>query len=162
MQNVEPSAARSSVDRVRAALRERGLDAPITEFDASTRTAADAAATIGTTVAQIVKSLVFLAEDQPIVVLVSGENRASLSKLSALTGQQVRRADAEVVRHATGFAIGGVPPLGHSAPLPVYVDEDLLRFETVWAAAGTPSSVFPVAPGDLVRATEARVADLKE
>ena len=150
------------MERVRTALRECGLHPPITEFDASTRTAADAAATIGTTVAQIVKSLVFLAGEQPILVLMSGENRASTTKLASAIGQKVRRADADVVRQATDFAIGGVPPVGHSTALPVYMDEDLLRFRTVWAAAGTPNAVFPIAPSDLVRASGARMADLKD
>ena len=162
MQNVEPAASRPSVERVRAALREKGLDPPITEFDSSTRTAADAAATIGTTVAQIVKSLVFLSGDRPILALVSGANRASTDKLASITGQRMRRADAELVRDATGFAIGGVPPLGHATDLPVYLDEDLVGFDTVWAAAGTPNAVFPVAPKDLIRATGAQVADLKD
>ena len=162
MPNTDSAASRSPVERVRTALRECGLHPPITEFDASTRTAADAAATIGTTVAQIVKSLVFLAGEQPILVLMSGENRASTTKLASAIGQKVRRADADVVRQATGFAIGGVPPVGHSTALPVYMDEDLLRFQTVWAAAGTPNAVFPIAPSDLVRASGARMADLKD
>jgi prolyl-tRNA editing enzyme YbaK/EbsC (Cys-tRNA(Pro) deacylase) len=94
-------------------------------------------------------------------VLVSGSNRLDTRKLAALAHGKVERADAEAVRSATGFAIGGVPPIAHARPLPVWCDADLLRFDTVWAAAGTPHAVFPVAPGELVRVTDATVADLR-
>lgn len=148
--------------RVEAALRARGVDVRVHQFPDSTRTAAEAAAAIGTTVGQIVKSLLFLAGDQPVLALVSGSNRLALSRLGALVGPDVRKADAETVRRETGYAIGGVPPVGFPATIPTYLDRDLLQYETVWAAAGTPHHVFPIAPQDLVRITDATVAALKE
>lgn len=153
-----------SAQRVAAAAAALGLDIQIVEFDETTRTAPDAAHAIGCEVAQIVKSLLFVAGEQPIVALVSGANRLDESKLAALRGisrKQVKRADADTARSATGFAIGGVPPFGHSSALPVYIDEDLTRFEVVWAAAGTPFSVFAITPDDLIRATNGTVANLK-
>jgi Cys-tRNA(Pro) deacylase len=153
-----------SAQRVATAASALGLDIKIVEFDETTRTAPDAANAIGCEVAQIVKSLLFVAEEQPIVALVSGANRLDESKLAALRGigrKQVRRADADTARAATGFAIGGVPPFGHESRLPVYIDADLTRFDVVWAAAGTPFSVFAITPQDLVRATAGIVADLK-
>jgi prolyl-tRNA editing enzyme YbaK/EbsC (Cys-tRNA(Pro) deacylase) len=151
----------SSAERVRAALAARGLDQlTVREFSQSTATAADAAAAIGTGVAQIVKSLVFLAGDQPILVLASGPNRVDVDKLAALLGQPIRRANADQVRELTGFAVGGVPPIGHTQPLPTYVDRDLLQHGEVWASAGTPRSVFPITPSELVRVTAGQVAEL--
>jgi len=151
-----------AVQRVVAALAALGVEPRVRAFDSSTATAADAAATIGTTVERIVKSLVFAAADGPVLVLVSGVNRVDTTKLSALLGRPARRADAALVRQATGFAIGGVPPVGHAAPLPVYVDRDLLQYDLVWAAAGTPNAVFPITPGELVRVTGGRVADVAQ
>jgi prolyl-tRNA editing enzyme YbaK/EbsC (Cys-tRNA(Pro) deacylase) len=114
------------------------------EFPEGTRTAQDAAAAIGCTVGQIVKSLVFLRDGEPILVLCSGANTVDARRLG------LDKADANVVRRATGFAIGGVPPYGHPAPLETLVDEDLLGYDEIWAAAGTPRSVFPLTPGELV------------
>jgi prolyl-tRNA editing enzyme YbaK/EbsC (Cys-tRNA(Pro) deacylase) len=151
-----------SVQRVADALRAAGLDAEIHELSASTRTAEEAAAAIGTTVPKIVKSLVFLADDAPILALVSGSNRLDTDRLGSALGQKIARADAATVRSATGFAIGGVPPLGHATPLAVVVDRDLLQYDVVWAAAGTPHAVFPITPDALVSATGGRVVDLKE
>ncbi len=151
-----------SVQRVVDALAERGFAARVREFDASTRTAPEAAAAIGTTVERIVKSLVFMAGEQAIVVLASGTNRVDVHKLRELTGQTVGRAAADQVRAATGFAIGGVPPAGHAQRLPVYVDRDLLQYDEVWAAAGTPNAVFPIPPDELVRVSEGQVADVRE
>lgn len=153
-----------SAERVATAARDLELDIKIVEFDETTRTAPDAANAIGCEVAQIVKSLLFVAGDQPIMALVSGANRLDESKLAALRGvgrRQVKRADADTARTATGFAIGGVPPFGHESRLPVYIDEDLTRFEVVWAAAGTPFSVFAITPDDLIRATTGIVAKLR-
>jgi prolyl-tRNA editing enzyme YbaK/EbsC (Cys-tRNA(Pro) deacylase) len=153
----------SSRDRVQAALAAHGLaDVPMREFGESTATAVDAAAAIGTTVERIVKSLVFAARDRPVLVLASGPNRVDLTKLAALVGAPLRRANADQVRTWTGFAIGGVPPVGHSEQLSTYLDEDLLRYEQVWAAAGTPNAVFAIDPKVLVRITGARVAQLAE
>lgn len=134
----------------------------VRHFPDSTRTAAEAAAAIGTTVGQIVKSLLFLAGDQPVLALVSGSNRLAVLRMEALMGAAVQKADAETVRRATGYAIGGVPPVGFPAPIPTYIDRDLLGYDTVWAAAGTPHDVFPITPVELVRITEATVSDLKE
>ncbi|MGH2514458.1 MAG: YbaK/EbsC family protein, partial [Ktedonobacterales bacterium] len=112
------------------------------------------------TVGQIVKSLVFLAGDDPILALVSGSNRAGTTKLAHITGAAIHRADADTVRRVTGFAIGGVPPLGHTTPLRTYLDRDLLRYATVWAAAGTPNAVFAITPAELVRVASAEIVDL--
>jgi Cys-tRNA(Pro) deacylase len=150
-------------DRVRAALHSGGVATDVVEFPQSTRTAADAAAAIGTTVAQIVKSLLFLADAQPVLVLASGANRVDTTKLARAAGvRAIAKANAAVVHDVTGFTIGGVPPVGHSQPLPVYIDRDLLDFETVYAAAGTPTSVFPIAPALLQRLTRGTVIDLRE
>jgi prolyl-tRNA editing enzyme YbaK/EbsC (Cys-tRNA(Pro) deacylase) len=142
--------------------RSRGLEVDVREFPDGTRTAEDAARAIGVTVGQIVKSLVFLVDGAAVLALVSGDNRLDESRLAAATGgASVQRADADAVRQATGFPIGGVPPFGHPVPLPTYVDEDLLRFDVVWAAAGTPRHVFPADPAALVEATGGRAARLR-
>ena len=133
--------------RVRAALQALGVDSDVIELSESARTAAQAAAACGVAVGQIVKSLVFLAGDEPILVLVSGANQADERRLAALSGQTVRRADADAVRGATGYAIGGVPPVGHPRPLRVFIDADLLGYDRLIAAAGTPHAVFPITPG---------------
>ena len=151
---------KAAVARVVEALRAAGVDAAVTEFAESTRTAEEAAAAVGATVGQIVKSLVFLAGDQAVLALVSGANRADAEKLARAAGAPIRRADAEVVRAATGFAIGGVPPIGHAPALPTFLDADLRRYELVWAAAGTPNAVFPITPAELERITGAQVVDL--
>jgi prolyl-tRNA editing enzyme YbaK/EbsC (Cys-tRNA(Pro) deacylase) len=110
-----------------------------------------------------VKSLVFSVDGRPILALTSGVNRADVGRLAALAGgEKVRRATPEEARAATGFAVGGTPPFGHPAPVPVFVDRDLLQYREVWAAAGTPDSVFPLTPDDLVRLTNGQVVDLKE
>lgn len=136
------------------------VDLPVREFAESTATAVDAAAAIGTTVERIVKSLVFNAGDTPVLVLVSGPNRVDTDKLAQLLGLPIRRANADQVRQRTGFAIGGVPPLGHIEPLPTFIDRGLLQYDQVWASAGTPNSVFCIGCEDLVRVTRARVVDV--
>ena len=151
-----------AVQRVVAAFEARGLPIEVTEFAESTRTAAEAAAAIGTSVPRIVKSLVFLADDRPLLVLASGSNRVDVGKLERLVGVRIRRADADRVRAETGYAIGGVPPLGHPRDMAVYVDADLLQYDRVWAAAGTPYAVFPIQPEQLVEVTGGTVADLRE
>ena len=153
-----------SAQKVADAARALGLSVEIVEFAETTRTAQDAAQTIGCQVAQIVKSLLFIVNGQPVMALVSGVNRLDERKLATLRGvgrKQVERADADTAKAATGFSIGGVPPFGHTSRLPVYVDEDLTRFDVVWAAAGTPFAVFAITPEELVRASQASVADLK-
>jgi len=141
-----------------------GLAVEIKEFTETTRTAEDAARAIGCSVAQIVKSLLFVVDGRPLMTLVSGPNRLDEKKLAALcrVGQKkVKRADAGIVREATGFAIGGVPPFGHTSELPIYIDADFFQFEVIWAAAGTPNAVFAITPDELVRVTAGQVADLK-
>jgi prolyl-tRNA editing enzyme YbaK/EbsC (Cys-tRNA(Pro) deacylase) len=153
---------KETVQRVVTALAEAGVRTEVREFAASTRTAEDAANALGTTVGQIVKSLVFLAGDRPILVLVSGVNRADTAKLQALVDAEITRANADDVRRITGYAIGGVPPFGHLTFLTTYLDRDLLQYEEVWAAAGTPNAVFAITPHDLLRITAAQVADVAE
>lgn len=151
---------KASVQRVADALVQLGIHAEITEFSESTRTADEAAAAVGCTVGQIVKSLVFMVDGCPILALVSGTNRVDTGLLAAVSGGQVARANADSVREATGFSIGGVPPVGHATPLNTYLDRDLLQYERVWAAAGTPNAVFAITPEDLQRITGATVADI--
>lgn len=151
-------------ERFHIAAQARGFDADITEFDQPTRTAQEAADTIGCDVGQIVKSLCFSVNGAPVMALVSGANRLDTRKLAALCEvgrKKVKRADADLVREATGFAIGGVPPFGHENEMAIYVDRDLTSYEQVWAAAGTPHAVFPIKPQTLVELTEGTVADLK-
>jgi Cys-tRNA(Pro) deacylase len=152
-----------SAQKVADAAQVLGLDVEIVEFEQTTRSAQDAADTIGCRVAQIVKSLLFVVDGQPVMALVSGTNRLDERKLAALRGvgrKKVKRADADTAKAVTGFSIGGVPPFGHQSRLPVYVDQDLTRFEVVWAAAGTPFAVFAITPDELVRASGGTVADL--
>ena len=152
---------KQSVQRVADALVAAGIEPEILELSDSTRTAEDAAAAIGTEVPKIVKSLVFLADDTPILALVSGSNRLDTDRLGTAIGRTISRADAATVRAATGFAIGGVPPVGHTTALDVLIDRDLLQHDVVWAAAGTPHAVFPIPPQQLVSATKGQVIDLK-
>jgi len=151
-----------SVERVRRTLWSMGLTPEVREFSESTRTAAEAASAIGTTVGQIAKSLVFMAGDEPFLVIASGANRVDMERVRRLLGKKITRPDAETVREVTGFSIGGVPPVGHAKRLRTFVDEDLLSFPIVYAAAGTPNVVFAVSPRDLIRITEAEVVDIKE
>jgi Cys-tRNA(Pro) deacylase len=152
-----------NVDRVVAAARDAGLELTVERFPHGTRTAADAARAVGCDVAQIVKSLVFVADGDPVIALVSGANRVDLARMAtALAAGVVRRADGDEARAATGFAIGGVPPFGHGRRLTVVVDRDLLDHDRVWAAAGLPDAVFAVAPSELVRVSAGRVADVAE
>lgn len=150
-----------NVRAVLAAAESLGVTVEPREFPDSTHTAADAAAAVGVEVGRIVKSLVFKVDDEVVVALVSGPNRLDEGKLAAVAGgKKAGRADADEVREATGFPIGGVPPFGHRRRLRVFVDEDLLRYDDVWAAAGTPNVNFGVAPAELVRATDGVVCDL--
>lgn len=151
-------------ERFHTAAQARGFNADITEFDQPTRTAQEAADTIGCDVGQIVKSLCFSVNGAPVMALVSGANRLDTRKLAALCEvgrKKVKRADADLVREATGFAIGGVPPFGHENEMAIYVDRDLTSYDQVWAAAGTPHAVFPIQPQALVALAEGTVADLK-
>ena len=148
-------------DRMRAALEAAGLDCEVLTLPGSTRTAAEAAAAVGCKVGEIAKSLVFRAGERAVVAILSGDHRLDTAKLGETLGEAVSRADADFVRATTGFAIGGVPPLGHATPVPVFMDAGLFRFERIWAAAGSPFSVFAIEPGRLRDAGGATVADLK-
>ncbi|MBK5221345.1 MAG: YbaK/EbsC family protein [Acidimicrobiia bacterium] len=151
-----------NVRRVVSAAVERGLSIEIREFPEGTRTAAEAAASIGVEVGQIVKSLIFGIGDEVVVALVSGANQLDEAALTdAAGGGQVGRVDADRVRDATGFPIGGVPPFGHSTSLRTFIDPDLLQFDEVWAAAGTWNHVFAIAPGALVAASGGVVVRLR-
>jgi prolyl-tRNA editing enzyme YbaK/EbsC (Cys-tRNA(Pro) deacylase) len=157
------SAEGGSVARVRAALAAAGLAAEIREFDASTRSSADAAAAIGCAVAEIAKSLIFRAagSDRAVLVIASGVNRIDEAKVAAVLGEKIVKADAGFVRERTGFAIGGVAPIAHGAAVTVLIDADLLGFAEIWAAAGAPNAVFRLTPAELVRVTRGQVADVK-
>ena len=148
---MKPASAASAL-KVQAAL---GPDYQVLEFDAGTRTAADAAAAIGCAVAQIAKSLVFRAEasGRAVLVIASGVNRVDEAKVAHIVGEKIGRADADFVRLKTGFAIGGVPPVAHAEPSPTLIDDALFAFAEIWAAAGTPNAVFRLTPGDLLRLT---------
>jgi Cys-tRNA(Pro) deacylase len=152
------SATAPSALKVQAAL---GDSFQVVEFEASTRTSEDAAAAIGCSAAEIAKSLVFkTAAGRPVLVIASGANRVDEKKVRALLGEKIERADADFVREATGYVIGGVPPLAHATEPVVLIDRDLEAFEAIWAAAGTPNAVFRLTPADLVRLTGGQVADL--
>ena len=146
-------------ERFRAAAEELGVAVEPVRYPAGTRTAADAAAAVGCYVGQIVKSLVFATPTRLVLALTSGANRVDTDRLGELVGEEINLADPEAVRAATGFAIGGTPPFGHLNPLAVWIDQDLLVYETVWAAAGTPDSCFPITPTQLIEATGATSAD---
>ena len=142
----------SASQRVAEAAKALGLDIAIKVHDHPTRTAEEAARACGCDVAQIVKSLLFKGAQShnPVLLLVSGANRVDQERAAAAMGEDIERPDAKFVREISGFAIGGIPPFGHASPLKTYVDEDLMAFERVWAAAGTPNTVFSVAPTALL------------
>jgi Cys-tRNA(Pro) deacylase len=154
----------NSVQRVRDALAAAGLDNEVQELSASTRSAIEAAVAVGCDVAQIVKSLVLkgTASGNLFLVLASGANRVCLAQVAALAGEEVAMADAASVRERTGFAIGGIPPLGHLEPLQAYIDQDLMAHAVIWAAAGSPNALFHLAPDDLLRITRGKVAPVAE
>ena len=150
------------VERFQAAAREAGVAVDVRRFPEETRTAADAARAIGCDIGQIVKSLVFEADGRAFLALTSGPNRADPERLAELLMvDEVRRAGPEEARAATGYGIGGTPPFGHPMRLQVLMDRDLLGYDLVWAAAGSPDSVFPITPRDLLSAAGAEVADFK-
>jgi prolyl-tRNA editing enzyme YbaK/EbsC (Cys-tRNA(Pro) deacylase) len=153
----------SSAQRVQDALARLGLTLQVVELPDSTRTAVEAARAIGCQVGQIVKSLVFKGKrsERPVLVAASGSNRVDERKIEALISEPLGKADAEFVRQRTGFVIGGVPPVGHSEQLETFIDQDLLQYDEIWAAAGTPHAVFRLTPADLVRITGGRVVDVK-
>jgi prolyl-tRNA editing enzyme YbaK/EbsC (Cys-tRNA(Pro) deacylase) len=150
-----------AVHKVQAAIAALGLDRQVIELDVSARTSAQAADALGVQVGQIAKSLVFTANGAPILVVASGANRVDEEALGRLAGGRVKRADPDTVRQATGYAIGGVPPLAHAAALPIYIDRDLLQHDLIYAAAGAPECVFPLTPDELVRCTGGRIVDVR-
>jgi prolyl-tRNA editing enzyme YbaK/EbsC (Cys-tRNA(Pro) deacylase) len=154
----------ASARKVQLALQGLGLDLRVVELPGSTRTAVEAAQAVGCQVGQIVKSLVFKAKrsQRPILVVASGSNRVDERRVEALIGEPLGKADADFVRQQTGFVIGGVPPVGHAQRLETLIDEDLLQYGEIWAAAGTPHAVFRLTPGDLVQMTGGRVAAIKQ
>lgn len=154
----------TSTERVAAALREHGIEREILTFDASTRTAADAAAVLGCDVAQIVNSLVFrgVTSDRPVLVIASGAGRVDEALVGEAIGEPIAKADAAFVRTRTGFAIGGVAPLGHREPPIVVVDEDLLALDVLWAAAGAPNAVFTLGPDELIQISGGKVARVRK
>ena len=147
---------------MQSAIAALGLDRRVIELDVLARTSQQAADALGVTVAQIAKSLVFTVNGSPVLVIASGANRVDERRLGALAGGVVKRADPDTVRQATGYVIGGVPPIAHAGPLPIYIDRDLLQYELIYAAAGLPDCVFPLTPGELVQSTAGRVVDVKE
>lgn len=153
-----------SAQRVQDLLAERGFASTVVEMPDSTRTSADAAAACGCTVAQIGKSLVFRATetDRPVLVVASGVNRVDEKKVSAALGEKIGRADPEFVRAATGFAIGGVAPIGHTVEPVVFLDADLMALDRIWCAAGTPNAVFELTPAELLAMTGGTVLELRK
>ena len=153
---------RGSANKVAAELRRRGFELEVVELPESTRTAVEAAAAVGCDVGAIAKSLVFRsASGLPVLVIASGVNRVDETRVGELLGEQISRADPDFVRASTGFAIGGIPPVGHTVEPIVFIDEDLLQRESIWAAAGTPRAVFQLTPAQLVELTAGTAVALK-
>ncbi len=157
------SSLSNSAQRVQQVWSAHGLDLTVVELPQSTRTAAEAAAAVGCTVGQIAKSVIFRAREssRPVLVIASGSNRVDEKAVAAQLGEPLAKADAEFVRARTGFVIGGVPPIGHAEPPVIFIDEDLLGYDTLWAAAGTPNAVFRLTPANLVALTGGTVAAIK-
>lgn len=152
-----------SAQKVQDKLNSLGYEYTVVEHAGSTRTAQEAADRAGCELGQIVKSLIFKGTDsnKPILVLTSGANRVDEKRISEYAGEPIGRADADFVRSVTGFAIGGVPPVGHPAPMETYVDEDFLQYQTIWAAAGTPNAIFELKTEDLPKMTNGKVVRVK-
>lgn len=159
MQPLSPSAR-----KVQEAIEALGFNLTVIEFAESTRTAQEAAERVGCQLGQIVKSLIFKGQtsDKALLVLTSGANRVDESRMAGYAGEPIGRADPDFARQATGFAIGGVPPVGHPQPVETYLDEDLLQYPTVWAAAGTPNAVFELTPAELEKMTGGKVIAVKQ
>ncbi len=160
----DPKILSKSAQTVQNALFQKGLSLEVVELSSSTRTAADAAATIGCDVAQIVKSMLFRTAhtNQPILILASGINRINEKAIEKVLGEKIVKADADFTRESTGFAIGGVPPVGHKQSIKnIFIDEDLLLYDTLWAAAGTPNAVFSMPSNKIVHATDGKVIAIK-
>jgi prolyl-tRNA editing enzyme YbaK/EbsC (Cys-tRNA(Pro) deacylase) len=153
-----------SANRVQSFLLGKGFAFEVKELPGSTRTAQEAADSIGCDVAQIAKSLVFREKDsgQPVLVIASGSNRVNLAKIESMTGLKLGKADASYVKERVGYAIGGIPPVGHNQPLETILDADLMNYDVIWAAAGTPFAVFQLKPADLPSMTNGRWTELSE
>ena len=153
-----------SAQKVQDALTKLGNAYEVIEAAESTRTAEEAAARVGCSVGQIVKSLVFKGKKsgKAILILTSGVNRVDVKRIAFYTEEKIGRADPDFVRERTGFAIGGIPPLGHLHPIETYVDEDLLNFEEIWAAAGTPKAVFKMRASELEKMTGGKIIQVKQ
>jgi len=152
-----------SAQKIQDALRAAGYNLTVIEYAESTRTAQEAAERAGCALGQIVKSLIFRGKitSKPILVLTSGANRVDEKRIAEYAGEPILRAEAEFVRNVTGFAIGGVPPIAHAQPMETYLDEDLLQYPTIWAAAGTPNAIFQLTPADLQQMTSGKVVRVK-
>jgi Cys-tRNA(Pro) deacylase len=152
-----------SAQKVQDILTAQGFNYIVIEHAESTRTAQEAAERAGCELGQIIKSLIFKGKTshKPILVLTSGANRVDEKRISEYAGESISRADADFVRAVTGFAIGGVPPLGHAQKMETYLDEDLLQYETVWGAAGTPNAIFELTPDHLRKMTNGKVVRVK-
>ena len=153
----------SSPQKVQGALKALGLANQVVELQSTTRTSADAAQAVGCRVEQIAKSIVFRAKqtDKPILVIASGPNRVNDKRIEEFISEPLGKADADYVRKHTGFVIGGVPPIGHLEKLEIFIDEDLLKYEEIWAAAGSPNAIFRLTPSDLIKMTGGRVVSIK-
>jgi Cys-tRNA(Pro) deacylase len=164
MENHMEKPLSSSAQKVQQALAGFGLDCRVKELGESTRTAVEAAQAVGCDVGQIVKSLVFRGKTSGagVFVVASGANRVNEKLLAALVGEKIDKADADFVREQTGYAIGGVPPVGHQSPLQTFIDEDLLQYAELWAAAGTPNALFSLTPAQLCLITSGKVAQIKK
>jgi len=158
-----PYNLKKSIAKVQAALEEFGYELDIIEFSSSTRTAREAAEAIGCMVGQIAKSLIFKGKtsQKPVLIIASGTNRVNEKLAKEYIGEELEKADAEFVLEHTGFAIGGVPPVGHIKPINAFIDEDLLQYDEIWAAAGTPNAVFKLTPKILVEITKGKVIKIK-
>jgi prolyl-tRNA editing enzyme YbaK/EbsC (Cys-tRNA(Pro) deacylase) len=153
-----------SARSVQDALAKKGLTCNVIELSASARTAQDAASTIGCEVGQIVKSLIFTTNNtlKPVLILASGPNRVNEKVIETHIGEKITKADADFTREITGFAIGGIPPIGHKQKIDlIFIDEDLLKFQSIWAAAGTPNAVFNLQGKDLLAMTSGKVISIK-
>jgi prolyl-tRNA editing enzyme YbaK/EbsC (Cys-tRNA(Pro) deacylase) len=152
-----------TAQKVQDLLTSQGFNCNVIEHTESTRTAQEAADRAGCELGQIIKSLIFkgATSHKPILVLTSGANRVDEKRISEYAGESIVRAEADFVRKVTGFAIGGVPPLGHAQKMETYLDEDLLQYKTVWGAAGTPNAIFELTPDDLIKMTAGKVVRVK-
>jgi prolyl-tRNA editing enzyme YbaK/EbsC (Cys-tRNA(Pro) deacylase) len=152
----------SSAQRVQDALRSAGFDLEVIEFEQPTRSSAEAARAIGCSLGQIAKSVIFTSKEKhmPVLVIASGSNRVNTTHLEEALGEAVEIADPAFVLEKTGYAVGGVPPLGHASPLVTFIDQDLLRYNEIWAAAGGPSAVFKLTPCQLMEMTGGRVISI--